>query len=123
MFIKIPCIGVIGDTMTEVKEMRVEDFGEYVIQEEATEGVVKGFGEVEIRTTKFGERKVIPIIVETEAGEVTINLFLNPDRKQLHPNSNAYRLLRRVGVKSLKDLVGRKVPLRIDNRGFYRFDV
>lgn len=104
--------------MIEIEEMEVAG--------ETEEGVVEKIGKpVEVQT-KYGKSYRIPITIKVRNTTYDIGLFVREKSIQkgvFHPRSNIYKLLVKYGAKKLKDLVGKKVQLRIDARGFYRFVV
>jgi hypothetical protein len=106
--------------------MKEKSIDEMEIAAELEEGVVKEIGEPEQIETKFGPTYRIPIVVEIRGNEQEIGVFVREksiERGVFHPRSNVYKLLVKYGCKKLKELVGKKVQIRIDNRGFYRFVV
>lgn len=99
--------------------------GDYkMMSEDAVEGTIKALGEPTIQATRFGERKRLPVILETPDGqEITVNIWLSPTSTVIRPNSNVGRLLRKLGAAAIPDIVGKKINLIVDNRGFHRFDI
>jgi len=99
------------------------DLSELEIMEEQIEGTVESIGEPEEIETKFGRNYRVPIAVKTKKATIETNVWVTErSLKQgiLHPRSNLYKLLTAYKCKSLKELVGKKVTLRVDSRGFYR---
>jgi hypothetical protein len=91
---------------------------------ETEEGIIKKIGESEEIETKFGLTHRVPITVDIRGSSVEIGVFIRDksiERGMFHPRSNVYKLLAKYNCKKLKDLIGKKVQIRIDNRGFYRF--
>jgi hypothetical protein len=106
--------------------MKAKSIDEMEIASELEEGVVKAIGEPEEVETKFGTSYRVPIIVDIRGNEQEIGVFIREksiERGMFHPRSNVYKLLTKYNCKKLKELVGKKVQIRIDNRGFYRFVV
>jgi hypothetical protein len=101
--------------------MNIEDME---IAGEIEEGIVKSIGEPSEVETKFGKSHRVPIILEVKGKELPISVFVRDTsmtRGMFHPRSNIYKLLAKYNCKKLGDLVGKKVQIRIDSRGFYRF--
>lgn len=97
---------------------------DYELLGETTEGKIINVGKGEVIETKFGERKRIPIEVELDSGEtIKINVWVSAKSSTIRPNSNVGRLLKKLKVTKLSEIVGKKVPLRINSRGFHNFDV
>jgi len=97
---------------------------DYELLGETAEGKITAIGTGEVVDTKFGERKRIPITVDLGGNNaIDINIWVAVKGSSIRPNSNAGRLLKKCNVKKLSELIGKKVPLRIDTRGFHRFDV
>jgi len=105
----------VGGEKTDIREIE--------IAEEITSGKVVGVGEAVEIETKFGSTFRVPIRVKINETEVEVSVFVRAgavERKQHHPRSNVYKLLTSYNCRSLNDLVGKTVSLRIDSRGFYR---
>jgi hypothetical protein len=106
-----------------VKEKSID---EMEIASELEEGIVKEIGEPEEIKTKWGTNYRVPIVIDVRGIEEKISVFITQksiQRGRYHPKSNVYKLLAKYNCKKLKELVGKKVQIRIDNRGFYRFVV
>jgi len=101
----------------------MKDIREIEIAEEIVSGKVISIGEpVEIET-KFGSTFRVPLRIKINDVEVEVGVFVRTgtlERKQHHPRSNVYKLLTSYGCRSLNELIGKTVSLRIDSRGFYR---
>jgi hypothetical protein len=106
--------------------MKTKTIDEMEVAGEVEEGEVTNIGEPELIETKFGNTYRIPITVDIRGSEIQIGVFVREksiQRGLFHPRSNIYKLLVKYGCKKLKELVGKKVQVRIDSRGFYRFVV
>lgn len=103
--------------LDEILELKVAD-------EEEIVGTVNSILTPTKIKTKFGEQVRIPISVKIDdKTDVVISLFVKEKTltaKKLHPRSSLAKLLMKYRCKSLKELVGKKVLVRMDNRGFYR---
>jgi len=102
----------------EIKIDELEALGEVV------EGTITGIKDPVKVETRFGTSYRIPFTVKLNDAEIEVSILVRENslkRKVLHPRSNLYKLMQKYGVRKVKDLVGKKVQLRVDARGFYRF--
>jgi len=111
-----------------VKEEEVIDFDvdEVELAEEQVEGTIKALGSPEKVETRWGTSYRVPLVIDIKGKEIEVSLFITQKAAEtgiLHPRSNAYRLLSKFKCKKLKELVGKKVTLRVDQTGFYRIVV
>jgi len=112
--------------MGENKDFQIELDAEFdmELQPELVEAVVKTIGKPETTNTRYGTKAYIPVVcILPNGAEVSLRLWINPERGFLHPKSNAYKLLRKHGCVRISDLLGKKIELRVDNNGFYRFNI
>lgn len=96
---------------------------EIAVQPRRATGTIKRLGEIQQTTTRFGERYRLPVFVEVNGQEMELSLWLTPrtvEQKKAHPNTNVAKLLTSLGITKLSELVGQKVNLAVDERGFYR---
>jgi len=97
---------------------------ELELAEETLKGEIVGIDEPEVIETRFGKSVRIPFRIKVNDSEIVVSQLVREEslkKKLLHPRSNLYKLLARYGAKKVKDLIGKKVELRMDSRGFYRF--
>ena len=97
---------------------------ELELAEETLKGEIVGIDEPETIETRFGKSVRIPFRIKVNDSEIVVSQLVREEslkKKLLHPRSNLYKLLARYGAKKVKDLIGKKVELRMDSRGFYRF--
>jgi len=93
------------------------------VTEEQVVGEVVGFGEPVEVDTRFGKAYRFPINVKVNGSVTPISIFVRDKtllKKTLHPRSNLYKLLTAYKCERLRQLVGKRVTLRIDEKGFYR---
>lgn len=103
--------------------MEERDILDLSIQDTQTQGVVKSIDEPQLIETKFGKSYRVVLHVDANGADIPVSILINErsvKRGILHPRSNLYKILTRYGVKKLSDLVGKKVELRVDARGFHR---
>lgn len=92
-------------------------FKQYKLMESTKTVLVTGLKDDGEINTKYGPRT--RLVIENDAG-ISINTLINESKKDLHPNSNLYRILARAGVKSLDELVGKNIELLMTKDGFWR---
>ena len=90
-----------------------------------TTGVVKEIGSVRDVETKYGLRTYIELKLSIpDTPELyPVNLFVNTGSPFLNPKSNAYALLKYLGVKKVSEVMGKKVPLVFTDEGYYKLNV
>ena len=91
---------------------------------ETVKGKVVEVGKPEETETQFGKQWRVPVRVKVGKQEVVVNLWITQkaiERGAFHPRSQIAKLLAITKAKNLKDLEGKEVELRVDQRGFYRF--
>jgi predicted ATPase len=113
--------------MSKQVKMKDAELQKDILDLEVTEqnltGTVTSIGTPQEVQTRFGLSYRIPIIVAVNDTTIPVNMIIRQktlQRKHLHPRSNLYKLLTAYKCKKLRDLVGKQVNLRIDERGFYR---
>jgi len=91
---------------------------------ETYKGVVEAFGNPTAVKTKFGDSYRIPLIIKLDDGrKVEVSLFVRQktlELKKANPRSNIYKILETYQCKRLRELIGKTVVVRVDNRGFFR---
>ena len=100
------------------------DLNKITVPGEVTQGEVVNVEEPQKVETRFGTSYRIPFRIKIGTGEITVSILVRENSLKkgiLHPRSNLYKLLTKYGAKNPKDMIGKKVDLRIDSRGFYRF--
>jgi len=99
------------------------DIASMTVQEPTASGTVTSIGEPVPVETTWGLSYRIPIYVEVENRTIECSVFVREktiSRGVIHPRSTLFKLLTRYGCSCLAELRGKRVELRIDDRGFYR---
>jgi len=105
------------------KKEEAPKISELQVQEETASGKVTAIGEPIPIQTQFGLTWRVPITVEVNGKPIECSVFVRDKtikRGVIHPRSNLYKMLTRYGAKCLAELKGKRVDLRIDQRGFYK---
>jgi hypothetical protein len=91
---------------------------------ETYKGIVKDIGVATIVETKWGKTYRIPLTIELmDKSIVNVSIFVREKTVQLkkvNPRSNLYKILETYNCKTLKDLKGKQVNVRVDAKGFFR---
>jgi hypothetical protein len=91
---------------------------------EILKGTVVDIGEVTEVNTKFGKSYRIPLIVELiDNRRIEVSVFVREKTLiigKANPRSNLFKILETYGCKTIKDLLGKLVNVRVDSKGFYR---
>ena len=75
-------------------------------------GIVAAIYEPEDQATKYGDKKIIQIVINGSDGStVHTKLFLPPQFPELHPKCNLSKILKHYGCKTLKELIGKEVKV------------
>ena len=84
------------------------------------------------KPVKFGntERNLYFLVLEvrplnkTETIEVRLPISEKTVKtKIVHPRSNLYKLMKKLNVRSVADLKGKEVVVKLNERGFYRIEI
>jgi len=105
------------------QQLSLDDYEIADITEQVATGRVLEVLEPETMNTRFGTRTVVTLRVQVGNKVFNLPMFLNPSSRFIHPRSTAYKLMKTLGVRKLRELVGKEIPLRMDQSGFWRFNV
>jgi len=97
---------------------------EFELIGESAEGKVLSIGAPEPVTTKFGDRRRIPVTIELPGSQtIDISLWIPAKGNVIRFNSTTGKLLKKLKITKISEMVGKKVPLMIDGKGFHRWDI
>jgi hypothetical protein len=106
----------------EIETPKAEDF-ELMEPGKEIEAVIFSVGNIEINHhEKFGDKPFANIGVEFNGKQEALRLFL-PKGHMIRPNSTAGKVFKEARVSKLKDLVGKKVLVKVNKEGYLRFAV
>jgi len=95
---------------------------DYTLQAKEIEATVTALSLVKTTDTKYGKRAYTEATVTVNSATFQIRLWLGPEGStDINLRSTTAKVLMKYKCKKLADLIGKKVKLVLDNRGFYRW--
>ena len=110
----------VKNKMEEQKDMDWLDNVKAPPEVQEMTGVVQEIRQPREVETSYGKRKLIEFVVAGQDGMVTATEYAGSAFPIVTPNSNLGKIMKRYGCKTLRQLLGKEVKLRLLRGSFWK---